>query len=95
MTARQALEDLWQWATEARTHLTTDPVPDGLGASVIAALAAAPAEPLVERPLAATVERRDVFVGDSRTGTDSSSIGSVTSRIGYRGANTVRSEPSA
>lgn len=38
-----ALTDLWQWATEARTHLDTDPVPDGLGAMVIAALAKAEA----------------------------------------------------
>lgn len=36
---REALDALWTWATESRTHLTSDPVPDGLGAQVIAALA--------------------------------------------------------
>lgn len=33
-----ALADLWLWASEQRTHLDTDPVPDGLGAQVLAAL---------------------------------------------------------
>ena len=36
-----ALADLWEWASEARTHLTSDPVPDGLGAAVLAAIAKA------------------------------------------------------
>lgn len=35
----EALCDLWLWATESRYHLTTDPVPDGLGAAVLAAIA--------------------------------------------------------
>jgi hypothetical protein len=39
----RALTDLWIWSTEARTHITSDPVPDGLGAQVIAALAKADA----------------------------------------------------
>jgi hypothetical protein len=37
----ETLNDLWQWASEQRTHLTTDPVPDGLGARVLAAIAKA------------------------------------------------------
>lgn len=37
--AVEALEALWEWASEQRTHLTTDPVPDGLGAQVLEALA--------------------------------------------------------
>lgn len=37
----KALNDLWVWASEQRTHLTTDPVPDGLGAEVLEAIARA------------------------------------------------------
>jgi hypothetical protein len=37
----EVLADLWLWASEKRTHLETDPVPDGLGATVLAALAKA------------------------------------------------------
>lgn len=39
----EALNDLWIWASEQRTHLDTDPVPDGLGAKVLAALGDVPA----------------------------------------------------
>lgn len=38
---KAALTDLWLWASERRTHVDTDPVPDGLGAQVLAALAKA------------------------------------------------------
>ena len=40
--ATQALDVLWQWASEGRTHLDSDPVPDGLGQQVLAALQGVP-----------------------------------------------------
>ena len=44
--AQQALDVLWQWASEGRNHLDSDPVPDGLGQQVIAALQGVP-DPVV------------------------------------------------
>ena len=41
----EALTDLWLWASERRTHSDTDPVPDGLGAHVMAAIAKAEGHP--------------------------------------------------
>lgn len=41
----EVLNLLWLWASEQRTHLDSDPVPDGLGAKVLNALAKAEGQP--------------------------------------------------
>jgi hypothetical protein len=43
-----ALNDLWIWASEQRIFLGSDPIPDGLGAQTLAAIAKATGEPVCE-----------------------------------------------